>query len=614
MRLDGFLILSLAVAAVSCQKVASVPDTSIPGQEKTPRVLRAFLSVETKAAISDIFGSISWTQSDSISLFDSDSGQGGNKFVTAEGGATAKFTGQASDPAETYYYGVYPYSKSTSLVSGVITAVLPAVQNTVQNDLIGSFDPEAFLMVGRSTSTDEMGFYDALGGIRFTVSDSGYDKVVFKGNSGESVAGSVTVTFGDDGIPVCQAASSGTSSSVSLEGDFETGNYYYISLIPQAFKKGFTLTFYKNGEEAAKTVCESFVRVQRYYFATVRNADLQSSVSGIIDGEPLNVKEPANCYVVREAGSYKLPLVKGNSQTSVGSVAYAGVVWETDNSAAAVSAGDLVNPSVRVRGGYLYFKTADTFRSGNALLAAYDSEGNILWSWHIWLCDFDPDETAQRYKGASVDMMDRNLGALSASRMGVAPYGLFYQWGRKDPFLGAAAVDGTAMASTGSFKSLASNSSCTVEFAAANPTTFITNDVSTGYDWLYADRQNDLWEDEKTIYDPCPAGWRVPTGGADGVWNQVSEDSYSVDTYYHGVRFDLTSGDYAWYPCTGYLKSDAVIGLVGKFADYWTTTTATQATTTFNILVGTSVTDSYVTPYYTGKPRGEGHAVRCQKQ
>ncbi len=614
MRIDGFLILSLAVAAVSCQKLASVPDSGITGQEKTPRVLLAFLSAETKAAISDTFGSVSWTQSDSISVFDSDSGPGGNKFVTAEGGATAKFAGQASDPAGTYYYGVYPYSKTTSLVSGVITAALPAVQKTVQNDLIGSFDPEAFLMVGRSTSTDEMGFYDALGGIRFTVSDSGYDKVVFQGNSGELVAGTVTVSFGDDGIPVCQAASSGTSASVSLEGEFEAGNFYYISLIPQAFKKGFTLTFYKDGAEAVKTVCESFVKVQRYYFATVRNADDQSSVSGIFDGEPLNFNEPSNCYVVREAGSYKLPLVKGNSQTSVGSVAYAGVVWETDNSAAAVSVGDLVNPSVRVRGGYLYFKTADTFRSGNALVAAYDSEDNILWSWHIWFCDFDPDETAQRYKGASVDMMDRNLGALSASYAGVACYGLFYQWGRKDPFLGAVAADGTAMASTGSFNSLASNSSCTVEFAAANPTTFITNDVSTGYDWLYADRQNGLWEDEKTIYDPCPAGWRVPTGGADGVWNQVSEGSYSVDTYYHGVRFDLTSGGYAWYPCTGYLRVDSTIGLVGTFADYWTTTTATQTTTTFDIVVGNTESDSKINRYLHNRLRGEGHAVRCQKQ
>lgn len=601
------MVLSLAIATISCQKEASQPEIPLP--EKTPRLLKAVFSPETRAAISDNFGSVSWNPSDSISVFDSDSGSGGNKFVTQDGGATAVFAGQASDPDGGYYYGVYPYSNSTSLASTVISASLPAVQNAVS----GSFDPAAFLMVGRSASTDKMGFYDALGGIRFTVSESGYDKVIFRGNANEVVAGSVSISFGEDGIPLCRAASSETSTQISLEGDFNAGDFYYISMVPQSFKKGFTLTFYKGGAKVSSSVCESFVRVQRYYFATVRNADDPSSLLNILDGEPLDAAGTANCYIVREAGSYKLPLVKGNSRTSVGAVDHAGVLWETDNTATVVKSGALVNSTVRVKNGYLYFKTAEQFKPGNALIAAYDSNDNILWSWHIWLCDFDPDQTAQRYQGASLDMMDRNLGALSSSFEGVASYGLFYQWGRKDPFMGAASTDGTPMASTCVFDHIGSNSDCTVDFAAANPTTFITCDVSSGNDWLYESRQNDLWTDDKTIYDPCPAGWRVPKGGEDGVWNQVDDGSYSVDTFYHGVRFTLSSGGYAWYPCTGYLRrNDATIGLAGSFADYWTTTTASQTTTTFEFKVGSS--DSKVSLYCNNKPRGEGHAVRCQRQ
>ena len=130
-----------------------------------------------------------------------------------------------------------------------------------------------------------------------------------------------------------------------LEGDFNAGEFYYLSIIPQSFKKGFTLTFYKGGTEVSRSVCESFVRVQRYYFATVRDADIPSSISNILDGEPLDAKGTANCYIVREAGSYKLPLVRGNSRTSVGAVDHAGVVWETDNSANAVAKGtSLVTP------------------------------------------------------------------------------------------------------------------------------------------------------------------------------------------------------------------------------------------------------------------------------
>lgn len=428
------MVLSLAIATISCQKEASQPEIPLP--EKTPRLLKAVFSPETRAAISDNFGSVSWNPSDSISVFDSDSGSGGNKFVTQDGGATAVFAGQASDPDGGYYYGVYPYSNSTSLASTVISASLPAVQNAVS----GSFDPAAFLMVGRSASTDKMGFYDALGGIRFTVSESGYDKVIFSGNGNEPVAGAVVISFGEDGIPLCRAASSETSTQISLEGDFNAGDFYYISMVPQSFKKGFTLTFYKGGMEVSRSVCESFVRVQRYYFATVRNADIPSSLSNILDGEPLDAAGTANCYIVRESGSYKLPLVKGNLQESVGAVDHAGVLWETDNTATVVKSGALVNSTVRVKNGYLYFKTAEQFKPGNALIAAYDSNDNILWSWHIWLCDFDPDQTAQRYQGASLDMMDRNLGALSSSFEGVASYGLFYQWGRKDPFMGAAST------------------------------------------------------------------------------------------------------------------------------------------------------------------------------
>lgn len=611
MRLYGLMMLSLAFAAISCQKESSAPAPDVPRQVKTPRLLKAYLSVETKAAITDNFGSVSWNPSDSISVFDSDSGSGGNRFVTEKGGTTAVFAGQASEPAGGYYYGVYPYSSSTSFASNVVSASLPAVQQAVS----GSFDPAAFLMVGRSASTDQMGFYDALGGIRFTVSESGYDKVIFRGNANEAVAGSVSISFGEDGIPLCQAASSETATQISLEGEFNAGDFYYLSIIPQSFKKGFTLTFYKGGTEVSCSVCESFVRVQRYYFATVRNADIPSSISNILDGEPLDAKGTANCYIVREAGSYKLPLVRGNSRTSVGAVDHAGVVWETDNSANAVAKGTLINSSVRVKNGCLYFKTAEQFKPGNALVAAYDSNDRILWSWHIWMCDFDADQTAQRYQGASVDMMDRNVGALSSSYEGVSSYGLFYQWGRKDPFMGAASTDGTPMASTCVFDQISSNSDCTVDFAIANPTTFITCDISTGNDWLYAGRQNNLWTDDKTVYDPCPAGWRVPKGGEDGVWNQVKEGAYSVDTFYHGVRFLLSSGGYAWYPCTGYLRlNNATIGLVGSFADYWTTTTASQTTTTFEFKVGSTESDSYVGRSFSNKSRGEGHAVRCQRQ
>ncbi|MDE6499115.1 MAG: DUF4906 domain-containing protein, partial [Rikenella sp.] len=121
----------------------------------------------------------------------------------------------------------------------------------------------------------------------------------------------------------------------------------------------------------------------------------------------------------------------------------------------------------------LFTVTANTKTPGNAVLALYDnasSGGTILWSWHIWVTGYLPDGTkdyglginskatvaggevhtyGENYKKASDRMgggplrviMDRNLGAVgvlytlsTTNTQNYPTYGLFYQWGRKDPF------------------------------------------------------------------------------------------------------------------------------------------------------------------------------------
>lgn len=72
---------------------------------------------------------------------------------------------------------------------------------------------------------------------------------------------------------------------------------------------------------------------------------------------------------------------------------------------------------------------------GNAVIAARDEAGTILWSWHIWMTD-KPAE--QVYNNGAGTMMDRNLGATSATPDDPGSFGLMYQWGKKDPFCGVA--------------------------------------------------------------------------------------------------------------------------------------------------------------------------------
>ena len=70
---------------------------------------------------------------------------------------------------------------------------------------------------------------------------------------------------------------------------------------------------------------------------------------------------------------------------------------------------------------------------GNAVIGLFDAAGNCIWSWHIWSVDYDPATMAQTYSSGAV-FMDRNIGALTTDCTQPSSRGLYYQWGRKDPF------------------------------------------------------------------------------------------------------------------------------------------------------------------------------------
>ncbi|MBQ7518151.1 MAG: hypothetical protein IJU13_06990, partial [Bacteroidales bacterium] len=125
----------------------------------------------------------------------------------------------------------------------------------------------------------------------------------------------------------------------------------------------------------------------------------------------------ANCYVVSQARTYSIPTVKGNSAESVGSVASAEVLWESFGTDETPTVGDIIEQvQYEATTGKIVFSTPVTLKNGNAVIAAKDASGEILWSWHIWVCkDYDPEATAQEYYNNAGTMMDRNLGATSAT-------------------------------------------------------------------------------------------------------------------------------------------------------------------------------------------------------
>lgn len=251
----------------------------------------------------------------------------------------------------------------------------------------------------------------------------------------------------------------------------------------------------------------------------------------------------ANCYIVSKAGLYKIKAVKGNDGNQIlENASSATILWETFGTNIIPKKLDLIK-EVCYKDGYLIFKTADTYREGNAVIAVKNAEGNILWSWHIWMTD-QPQE--QIYPNNAGTMMDRNLGAISTTPNNVGAFGLLYQWGRKDPFLGSSHVNDEIEAeSTITWPSNVSDGGkMKFDYTIAHPTTFIISNYAP-----YPEMRWTETDESKSITDPCPVGWRVPENN---VWEKAGFTNIDSHSQEYGWSFSISSPSTTWFPFSGY--------------------------------------------------------------
>lgn len=186
-----------------------------------------------------------------------------------------------------------------------------------------------------------------------------------------------------------------------------------------------------------------------------------------------------------------------------------------------------------------------------------DSEWNkakdgYMWSWHIWVTDYNPYEyvgvwqegkyeyevpggSLHRY--SSMDaipmyknkyMMDRNFGAKGHRYEDgyTKCAGVFYQYGRKDPFpvSGTAALLRTNQSGEGVMIYQSVNSPLTYYKGVGG---YVWNEERT-YDAYSWSDLNKMVKDGvgKSFFDPCPPGWRLPTNK---VWSHfgTSTEAYA---------------------------------------------------------------------------------------
>ncbi len=351
----------------------------------------------------------------------------------------------------------------------------------------------------------------------------------------------------------------------------------------------------------------------------------------------LDADGTANCYIAPELGqSYSFDATtmgNGRATHNIAPRPLAGtsarLIWESGTRANAVIA------SVELVAGRIRLKTGTQY--GNALVGLYDSRGECLWSWHIWVADYLPDAVAQTY-ASGARFMDRNLGALGTDYSDIAACGLYYQWGRKDPFPHPASYSSTAPAPFVYHDGYAHTSIhperydaskiMTLDWAAGHPTTFIhaaDYDIDRNeediLDWLRTPHHN-LWGNptdgaavfsrdvSKSIYDPCPPGWRVPDawdfGGISYARQQLP---YYVDIVCNGTRT-------ARYPACGTFDGEGFSD-VGAYAQLFTAApyfwVFAQQNSFFDAVACTSMRLTTV-PVSISDMRFRANTLRCIKE
>lgn len=312
----------------------------------------------------------------------------------------------------------------------------------------------------------------------------------------------------------------------------------------------------------------------------------------------LSREQTSNCYAVESAGYYKFDAkAPGNSVGSLNvqfnngtlkNITFDGGVAEELSSVTKVDVlwwqGDLTTGSsyrtfasgtpsqdeieaecpIRIldggaldkNGDAYFFIAMDKFKPANVVLAGYDANGVIQWTWHMWIVP----EGLDVVRLGDYNVLDRNLGATYAPEAignvnqnnALATHGFYYQWGRKDPFVGMASYNqdaNTANSSVwfyksyngvwtkkntldkfGGSRSIPQTLQSPTSFANTNNTQWQTdygneggNDHPVNQLWGYTGVEG-AWGDTfaKTMWDPCPVGYKVANHivfNSGGLWN-----------------------------------------------------------------------------------------------
>lgn len=415
----------------------------------------------------------------------------------SEPAASVTFEGNAPADLGTWVL-VSPKDASTSKSDGTVSASLPCNQTGVA----GGFDRSAAIITGLGNGTS-VECKHVFSGIRFKTGREGVTMVTLKGNNNEMIAGNFTFSFSE----VTPVPGSGTEKVITLTapggGTFEADKWYYILCLPTTFSSGITLTAYVGSLVGTLNIPTADLVFSRGKIKSI-DGTLDSRVSW-------NTPSTTTCY-----GPSNTFCLAPNASTNVDVSPrriLSGWIRSGETFAGAPEADacsilwNTCNVEASLEGNTLSINAGDS--EGKALVAI-TKNGTILWSFLVWVSNSGPAESS--------------LGGQ-----------LYFQWGRKDPLV---VLETDRLDEYSDYVSQGCTPAKYPEgadnallYSIENPTKFIIGGENTS-DWFTdsSDKHDDsLWggaSGSKTVWDPCPDGWRVPSKTQIGALGITDEWGY----------------------------------------------------------------------------------------